>query len=55
MDPLTQILVLANTIAEIVKLAMESQPPEVRAELWRQHLEDVKAWRAFWQGLIPKG
>lgn len=54
MDPLTAALQLANTIAEIVKLAMESQPPEVRAEMWRQHLEDAKAFREFWTKLIPK-
>jgi hypothetical protein len=54
MDPITAALKLADTIAEIVKLAMESQPPEVRAELWRMHLEDMKAWRSFWQGLLPK-
>jgi hypothetical protein len=54
MDPLTAVLQLANTIAEIVKLAMEGQPPDVRAELWRQHLEDENAWREFWSHLIPK-
>jgi hypothetical protein len=54
MDPLTAVLQLATVIAEIVKIAMEGQPPDVRAELWRQHLEDIKAWRAFWQGFHPK-
>jgi hypothetical protein len=53
MDPLTAALVLANTIAEIVKSAIESQPPEVRAELARMQLEDVKAWRAFFEKLKP--
>ena len=47
MDPLTAALTLANTIAQIVLSAMESQPPEVRAELAKMQLEDVKAWRAF--------
>jgi hypothetical protein len=47
MDPLTAALNLANTIAEIVKLAIESQPPEVRAEIARMHLEDMKRWREF--------
>jgi hypothetical protein len=54
MDPLSAALVLANTIAEIVKLAIESQPAEVRAEFARLQLEDLKAWRAFLQGLQPK-
>ena len=53
MDPLTAALQLATVIADIIKTAMEGQPPEVRAELWRQHLEDVKAWRAFWQQFMP--
>lgn len=47
MDPLTAALVLANTVAEIVKLAIESQPPEVRAEFAKMHLEDMKKWREF--------
>jgi len=47
MDPLTAALQLANTVAEIVKLAIEGQPAEVKAELWRQYLEDAKAFRAF--------
>lgn len=51
MDPLTAALTLANTIAEIVKLAIEGQPVEVRAELWRLYLEDLKAWRAFLERL----
>jgi hypothetical protein len=50
-DPLTAALVLANTIAEIVKLAIEAQPPEVRAEFARIQLEDLKAWRAFLERL----
>jgi hypothetical protein len=50
-DPLTAALQLANTIAEIVKLAIEAQPPEVRAEFARIQLEDLKAWRAFLERL----
>ena len=52
MDPLTAALQLATVIAEIIKAAMADQPPDVKAELWRQHLEDVKAWREFWQKFI---
>ena len=52
MDPLTQLLILANTIAETVKLAIEGQEPAVRAELWRMYLEDVKELRAIIKTLI---
>jgi hypothetical protein len=34
------------------QLVLEKQPPDVAAELWRLHLEDVKAWREFWAPLI---
>lgn len=54
MDPLTAALELANTIARIFEKAIDSQPPDVRAELWRMYLEDVKAWRAFFDSLRPK-
>lgn len=41
-----------ETVAiELIKFAttvIESQPTEVRAELWKMHLEDLKQWRAFW-------
>jgi hypothetical protein len=37
-----------------VKLAIEGQPPDVKAELWRIYLEDVKAWRAFFEKFKPK-
>lgn len=45
MDPITAALTLANTIAEIIKLSIESQPPDVRAEFARQQAEDLKRWR----------
>lgn len=47
MDPVTAAL---NVIAELTKLAtvvIESQPPEVRAELWKIYLDDLKWWRKF--------
>lgn len=46
-------LTIIELILKIVVLAMEGQPPEVRAELWKIYLEDVKAWRAFFQKLAP--
>ncbi len=51
MDPLTAALQLANTIAEIVKLAIESQPADVRAELARLHLEEFRRWQTFLERL----
>lgn len=51
MDPLTAALNLANTIAEIIKLAIESQPPEVRAEFARQQAQDLMAWRKFLESI----
>ena len=55
MDPLTPLLAFATEVVKLIETAIEGQPPEVRAELWKLYLEDVKAWRSFWQGLIPKG
>lgn len=54
MDPLTAALQLANTIADIVKLSIESQPPEVRAEFAKMQLEDLKAWRQLLARFLPK-
>lgn len=53
MDPITAALNLANTIAEIVKLSIESQPPEVRAEFARMQMEDMKRWREFLERFNP--
>jgi hypothetical protein len=37
-----------------VKLAIEGQPPDVKAELWRSYLADLQAWRAFFEKFKPK-
>ena len=55
MDPLTALLAFATELVKLIEKAIDGQPPEVKAELWRLHIDDIKAWRAFWQGLIPKG
>jgi len=55
MDPLTAALNLATTVAQIVKLVIESQPPEVRAEFARIHLEDLKHWREVIDKLVKRG
>jgi hypothetical protein len=40
-------IALVNLIGKVI----EGQPPQVKADLWRIYVEDVKAWRAFWAGL----
>ncbi len=54
MDPLTAtILPLVTAALELAKLVIESQPPEVRAELWKLHLERERAFMEFWRALRP--
>lgn len=46
MDPYTQVaLALINLFTEIVK----SQPPEVKAEIWKWYVEDMRRWRKFFK------
>jgi hypothetical protein len=54
MDPLTAALLLANTIAEIVKLLIESQPLDVREDYARKQWEVLKP---FWEQIerLTKG
>ena len=54
MDPLTAAFTLANTIAQIVKLSIEAQPPDVRAEYAKMQLEALQKWMAFLDRLQPK-
>lgn len=53
MDPLTVALQLALTVAQIIKLVIESQPPEVRAERARLELEALQRWIAFVERFAP--
>lgn len=46
-DPLSLSLELANTVAKIVLLTLESMPPEVRAERSRIDLENLKIFLAL--------
>jgi hypothetical protein len=55
MDPLIAALSLANTIAQIVLLSIQAQPPEVRAEYAKAQLEDFQRWREFLSHFLPKG
>ncbi len=43
---------LAIEILRLIEKVIDGQPPDVKAELWRQYVEDVRAWRQFW-GLKP--
>jgi hypothetical protein len=51
LDPLTAALQLVNSILNLIAVVVESQPPDVRATLWRMHVEDLKEWRAFLKSL----
>lgn len=42
---------LGVEICKLAETVINSQPKEVQAELWKMHLEDLKAWRAFWQSV----
>jgi len=53
MDPLTAFLKVLEAITKLIQTVVESQPPEVRAELWKLYLEDVKATRAFFEKFKP--
>lgn len=53
MDPITAALNLATQIAEIVKIAIEGQPPDVRAELWRLYVQDQIRWHQVWDRIWP--
>ena len=55
MDPLTELLAFATEVVKLIEKAIDGQPPEVRAELWKLYLDDVRAWREFRSHLIPKG
>lgn len=44
MDPVTLALQLANKMADIVLLAMQGQPPEVREKLWGIYLTNALWW-----------
>lgn len=53
-DPLTAALVLANTVAEIIKMMIEAQSPETRAKFAEMQMQDLQKWRDFLDKLAPK-
>lgn len=42
-------LTIIETILQIVLVAMEGQPPEIRAKLWERHMEFLEKSDAFWE------
>jgi len=39
---------LAVAIVNLISKAMDSQPPDVKAQMWQWFLQDYGAWRDFW-------
>lgn len=48
-------LAIIELLLKIALVAMEGQPPDVRVELWRMFLTDLKEFRVWWASLAPKG
>jgi len=48
--PLTIIELALQIVLETIK----GQPPDVKAELWRMYIQDIKEWREFWNRVFPK-
>jgi len=47
-------IAIIELVLQIVLEAIKGQPPEVKAELWKMYVEDIKAWREFWSKVFPK-
>ena len=45
----TEIIIL---VLQIILEAIKGQAPEVKAELSKMFLEDLKAWRSFWEKMF---
>ena len=54
MDPFTQIIMLCNTIAQIILLEMQSETPEMRAENAKRRHEMIQTLFEWLQKLSPK-
>lgn len=39
---LTALIALLESITKLIQTVVESQPPEVRAELWRRYIDQTK-------------
>lgn len=57
-DPITATAIaalnLANTLAQIYLLELQSMTPEQRAAKIQERLDRIEAFSEFWQPLIPK-
>jgi hypothetical protein len=47
MDPVTAFTNLATELIKLVGILSESQPPEVRKQLWEWYVQDLAWWRKF--------
>jgi hypothetical protein len=54
MDPLTAFFSAVEAGFKLVSTVIEGQPPDVKAELWKLYLQDVKAFRAFFEQFHQK-
>lgn len=45
MDPVTAFVNLANTLADLTKEMVKSQPPDVQKQLWEWYVKDIERWR----------
>jgi len=39
---------LVTAIADLIRVAMEGQTPEQKAQMWQWYVNDMTAWRKFW-------
>ena len=53
MPVVSQILAIVELSLKIVLLAMESQTPEQRRNLWQQHIERMDWWQKVFDRLNP--
>jgi len=47
-------LTIIELVLQIVLEAIKGQPPDVKAELWRMYIQDIKEWREYWSKVFPK-
>jgi hypothetical protein len=51
---LIALIALLQTGADIVKLAMDGQPVDVRTRMWEEYMADVDKARTFFGLSVPK-
>ena len=55
MDPITAALQLANTIAQIWLLTLQSMPPEQRAAQVEMSVKNMQMWQRLFAGIKLPG